>query len=96
MGLAAVSPVRGGFAVSIRGAFGCAFRTRACVGDGGTTRSVGCLWINGPLAVEGDVASVSAAVEVDMLLDDDSSVGAENVLDATETMDSCESGSSRW
>lgn len=42
---------------------------------------------------DGDVKSVSAAVEVERLLEDDGSTGAEKVLDATDTADSCEGGS---
>lgn len=43
----------------------------------------------------GDVKSVSPAVDMERLLDEDGNWGAENVLDATDTYDSCESGSSR-
>ena len=94
MGLAAVSPVRIAFDVSIGGGAGCLFCPRIWDGEGGTARSRGWLWPDAALEVEGDVKSVSAAVEFDTLLLDDSNGGAANVLEAADTYDSCESGSS--
>lgn len=92
MGLAAVSPVRGAFTASIRNG---AFCTRDRARDGGTARSAVCFWAESTFEDEGDVKSVSATVDADRLLDDDGNWGAENVLDAADTKDSCESGSSR-
>lgn len=43
---------------------------------------------------DGGLASVSAIVDVDRLLDDDGSFGAENVLDTVDSTDSWESGGS--
>lgn len=57
--------------------------------------SKGWLWLDGRLEDEGEVKSVSAAVELEMLLDNDSNCGAANALEAADTNDSCESGSSR-
>jgi hypothetical protein len=90
IGLAAVSPVRDAFDVSIRGAVVRAFWLRGWVGEAGNARSS--FWLEGALE-EGGVNSVTV-VEVDMLLDNDSSVGAANALDATEASDSCELGKS--
>jgi hypothetical protein len=46
------------------------------------------------LADADDVGSVSAVVDVDKLLDDEGSFGAEKMLDTVEITDSCESGGS--
>jgi hypothetical protein len=45
---------------------------------------------------DGDVKSVSAVVDVERLLGNEGNFGAENVLDAVEITDSCESGKSDW
>jgi len=44
------------------------------------------------LVDDGGVNSVSAAVDVERLLEDDGNPGAEKVLDAIECNDSCDSG----
>jgi hypothetical protein len=50
-------------------------------------------WLETTL-VDGVVRSVSVVVDVDKLLDDDGSFGAEKVLDTVEMTDSWESGRS--
>lgn len=66
MGLgAAVSPVRGAFAASIRSVFG----ARARLGDGRIASVVDVFWLDGTLDRGGDVISVSPAVDVERLLD---------------------------
>jgi hypothetical protein len=93
---AAVSPNRGAFAAtaSIRGAFARASAPRAGPGDAGGGASVGVLAAAATLAGADDVSSGSVVVDVDRLLDDDGSFGAEKVLDTAETTDSCELGTS--
>jgi hypothetical protein len=85
MGPAAVSPVRIACVVSIRGAVGCAYWLRIWVGERGIARSRGLSWLEGKFEDRGDVISVSAAVEFDMLLDDESRDGAAYVLGAVDT-----------
>jgi hypothetical protein len=96
MAPAAVSPNRGAFAAtaSIRGAFARASAPRAGPGDAGGGASVGVLAAAATLAGADDVSSGSVVVDVDRLLDDDGSFGAEKVLDTAETTDSCELGTS--
>lgn len=55
---------------------------------------MGLLWLEATLADAGEVKSASAVVDVDKLLPDDGSLGAENVLDTLEIIDSCELGRS--
>lgn len=51
------------------------------------------LWLQATL-VDGVVKSVSVVVDTDRLLDADGRLGAEKVLDAVESTDSWESGTS--
>jgi hypothetical protein len=95
VGAAAVSPIRNAGAVSIRGTADCAFCPVTRVGEGGIARSRGLSWVEDNFEEGGDVMSVSAAVEFDMLLDDGCTDGAAYILEAVETYESCESGSSR-
>jgi hypothetical protein len=95
MAPAVVSP-RGAFAAtaSIRGASARASGPRACPGIFGGGASGGWLGAAATLAGADDVGSVSVVVDVDRLLDDDGSFGAEKVLDAVDIADSCEFGRS--
>jgi hypothetical protein len=97
MAPAVVSP-RGALAAtaSIRGAFARASGPRACPGDFGGGASGGWLCAVATLAGADDTGSVSVVVDVDRLLVDDGSFGAEKVLDTVERADSCESGRSGW
>jgi hypothetical protein len=65
------------------------------MGDASLARSTGSFWLSGTLEDNGDVKSVSPVVELERLLDEDGKWGAENVLDAADIYDSCESGNSR-
>lgn len=95
LGLAAVPPpVRDALAaaVSIRGAARAsppaAWFARSSIGASG-----GLVWL-ATWVDEGVVKSVSVVVEVERLLEEDGSAGAEKVLDTAEWTDSCESGKS--
>jgi hypothetical protein len=92
MGLAAVSPVRGAGTASTRNG---ASRRRTRFGDSGFARSVHCACSGGAVEVEAFTKSVSPTVETERLLDEEGNWGAEKVLDAAETYESWESGSSR-
>jgi hypothetical protein len=94
MGLAAVSPVRGASTVSTGGGASCTCLPRDWVGEGGTARSKGWLWLEGAYEVAEDAKSASVTVDVERLLDDEGGAGAEKVLEAAETIESCELGSS--
>jgi hypothetical protein len=86
MGLYAVSPVCSAFAAagSILGAFTRASDPRAWAGDLGIGASMGSLWPAATLVEVGEVRSVSVVVDVDRLLDDEGSFGAQKVLDTVE------------
>jgi hypothetical protein len=88
VGLAAVSPVRGAFAASIRNVS----KPRDRFGDCGIACAVGVFWVDEALDRGGDVISVSPAVDVERSLDAE----AENMLDGADMRESCESCSSRW
>jgi hypothetical protein len=90
MELAAASPDCSALATaaSIRGA------ARTCppvlwLDEFGIGASVNLPWF-ATLVEDGVVRSVSAVVEVDRLLDEDGSAGAEKVLDVADCTDSCE------
>lgn len=85
MGLAAVSPVRGAFAASIRrgGSW-----VRGRIGDGGAIHPADCVCTGGKRYDCGDAISLSPAVDAERLLDDDGNCGVEKVVDAAETKDS--------
>lgn len=86
MGLYAVSQVCSAFAAagSILGAFTRASDPRAWAGDLGIGASMGSLWPAATLVEVGEVRSVSVVVDVDRLLDDEGSFGAQKVLDTVE------------
>jgi hypothetical protein len=83
MGPNAVSPGCSAFAAtgSILGASTRASEPQAWAGDGGTSASMGSLLPTATLVEVGEVRSVSVVVDVDKLLDDEGSLGAENVLE---------------
>lgn len=91
MGLAAMSPCNGAFAASMRSSLWASTR----FGDGGIACVSGTFRTEEALDSGGDVISVSPAVEVERLLEDEGSRGTEKVLDAADMQDSCESGGSR-
>jgi hypothetical protein len=80
-----VSPVRIACVVSIRGAADCAYWLRIWVGERRIARSSDLGWLEGKFEDGGDVISVSAAVEFDMLLDDENRDGAVYILAAVDT-----------
>lgn len=90
MGLGAVSPVRGAFAatVSIRGTFACASPLGLLLGEVGIAVFADVVAFTATSAGVGVIRSVSVVVDVDKLLEDDGSFGAEKVLDTAEVIDS--------